>query len=84
MDKAERVRACYLHACLRYVTRQPMTNASVRERFGIAERNASIASRLLNEAVEAGQIQLEDPEVGTRVRRYVPFWAASENRKAIA
>ena len=36
MDKAERVRACYLHACLRYVTRQPMTNASVRERFGIA------------------------------------------------
>jgi len=84
MDKSERVRACYLHACLRYVTRQPMTNASVRERFGIAERNASIASRLLNEAVEAGQILLEDPEVGTRVSRYVPFWAASESRKAIA
>jgi len=33
MDKADRIRACYLHACLRYVTRQPMTNASVRERF---------------------------------------------------
>lgn len=84
MDKAERVRACYLHACLRYVTRQPMTNASVRERFGIAERNASIASRLLNEAVEAGQIVLEDPEVGTRVRRYVPFWAASGRRTQVA
>jgi predicted HTH transcriptional regulator len=84
MDKSERVRACYLHACLRYVTRQPMTNASVRERFGIAERNASIASRLLNEAVEAGQILLEDPDVGTRVRKYVPFWAASERRQEIA
>lgn len=76
MDRAERVRACYLHACLRYVMRQPMTNTSLRERFGIAEKNASVASRLLNEAVEAGRIVIEDPEVGTRARSYLPFWAA--------
>lgn len=76
MDKADRVRACYLHACLRYVTRKPMTNASLRERFGIAEQNSSTASRLLNEAVEAGLIVVADPEVGTRIRSYVPFWAA--------
>lgn len=76
MDRAERVRACYLHACLRYVMRQPMTNTSLRERFGIAEKNASVASRLLNEAVEAGRIAIEDPEVGTRARSYLPFWAA--------
>jgi len=36
------------------------------------------------EAVESGQIVLEDPEVGTRVRRYVPFWAASQRREKIA
>jgi hypothetical protein len=41
----------------------------------IAERNAAVASRLLNEAVEAGHISLQDPEVGTRVRQYIPFWA---------
>ena len=76
MDKADRVRACYLHACLRYVTRKPMTNASVRERFGIADKNAATASRLLNEAVEAGAIVVEDPEVGTRARSYLPSWAA--------
>jgi predicted HTH transcriptional regulator len=76
MGRAERVRACYLHACLRYVMRQPMTNTSLRERFGIAEKNASVASRLLNEAVEAGRIVIEDPEVGTRARSYLPFWAA--------
>jgi len=76
MDRAERVRACYLHACLRYVMRQPMTNTSLRERFGIAEKNASVASRLLNEAVEAGRVAIEDPEVGTRARSYLPFWAA--------
>lgn len=33
MDKTDRVRACYLRACLRYVMRQPMTNTSVRKRF---------------------------------------------------
>ncbi len=75
MDKADRVRACYLHACLRYVTRKPMTNTSLRERFGIERRNASTASRLLNEAVEAGLIFVQDQEAGTRIRSYLPFWA---------
>lgn len=81
MDKADRIRACYLHACLRYVMRQPVTNTSVRERFGIAEKNSSIASRLLNEAVEAGVISVEDPDVGTKARSYLPFWAAAERRR---
>jgi len=77
MDKAERIRACYLHACLRYVTRKATSNASLRERFGIAEKNASMASRLLNEAVEAGLVVVADPEVGTRIRSYLPFWASA-------
>lgn len=75
MEKADRVRACYLHACLRYVTRQPMTNTSLRERFGIDEKNAATASNLLNEAVDAGVIAIQDPTVGYRLRRYLPFWA---------
>lgn len=77
MDRADRVRACYLHACLRYVSRQAMTNTSLRERFGISEKNSATASRLLNEAVEAGDIVIQNPEEGTRNRRYVPWWAAS-------
>ena len=76
MEKADRVRACYLHACLRYVTRQPMTNTSLRERFGIEEKNAATASNLLNEAVDAGVIVIQDSDVGYRLRRYLPFWAA--------
>ncbi len=78
MDKIDRVRACYLHACLRYVTRKEMTNTTVRERFGIAQKNASIASRLLNEAVNAGLIVMSDPDVGTRIRSYLPYWAAQK------
>lgn len=75
MDRTERVRACYLHACLCYVNRKPMTNSSVRERFGIEEKNAAIASRLLKEAVRSGMIMIRNPEEGTRSRSYVPFWA---------
>lgn len=81
MNKADRVRACYLHACLRYVMRQPMTNASLRERFGISEKNSSVASRLLKEAVEEEVIVIADTSVGIRVRSYLPFWAVhKENR----
>lgn len=76
MGKADRVRACYLHACLRYVTRQPMTNASLRQRLGIDDKNMATASRLLGEAVESGLIVIADPEAGTRIRSYLPFWAA--------
>ena len=79
MEKADRIRACYLHACLRYVTHEPMTNTSLRERFGIGEKNAVLASRLLNEAIEAGVILVRDPEAGTRNRTYLPFWVAAEH-----
>ena len=75
MEKAERIRGCYLHACLQHVTRQRMTNASIRRRFGIADKNASMASRLLNEAVKANLIVVADPGAGMRHRHYLPFWA---------
>lgn len=76
MDAADRLRACYLHAVLRYVQREPMTNATLRQRFGIEERNKSTASKLLGEAVAAGLIRPFDPTVGVRALRYLPFWAS--------
>lgn len=76
MDRSDRVRAVYLHACLRHVLREKTTNATLRQRFGIASRNAAVVSRMLNEAVEAGMIVVEDLTVGKRSRAYLPFWAA--------
>jgi ATP-dependent DNA helicase RecG len=73
MDKSERVRACYLHACLRYVMRLRMTNSSVRGRFSIEPGNKATASRLIREALEAGVIKLESEEVADKLRAYVPF-----------
>jgi len=75
MDKADRVRACYLHACLRYVKREYLTNTSVRERFGIEPQNMALASRLIREAVEAGAIAPDDPDAAPKLKRYLPAWA---------
>ncbi|MDQ0290664.1 ATP-binding protein [Oligosphaera ethanolica] len=75
MDKADRVRACYLHACLRYVQRDYMTNTSLRKRFGIDEKNSSMVSRIIKDTVEAGLIRCHDETVGSRARKYLPRWA---------
>lgn len=75
MSQADRIRACYLHACLRAVNLDYMTNTSLRERFGIEKKNSATASRLIKEATEAGMIRLFDPEAATKLRKYVPFWA---------
>lgn len=47
MDKDNRVRSCYFHACLKYVVRDYMTNASLRERFGLNPRIALLLPGLL-------------------------------------
>jgi len=75
MDRADRVRACYLHACLRFVQRDPMTNTSLRERFGIEEHNASTASRIIKEAMEDNLIKAYDPTQGRKYAKYIPYWA---------
>ena len=75
MDRFERIRACYQHACLRWVMKQPTNNASVRARFGFEDDQVSVVSRLLGEAVAEGFISIRDPFVGSKNRTYLPFWA---------
>lgn len=76
MDSNDRVRACYLHACLRHVTREYLTNTSVRERFGLDQNNSATASRLIKEAVEARAIFPVDEDAAKKLMKYVPWWAA--------
>ena len=78
MSKTERSEAVYLHTVLRFVSSEATTNTSIRARFGIAEQNSAQASRLLTDAMDAGLILIEDVSVGTRLRRYVPFWSVAE------
>ena len=78
MDRNDRIRACYLHACLKYVTRGLLTNMTLRERFGIEDHNRSAVSRLIREALEAGAIACHDPAAAPKLRKYVPWWAARQ------
>jgi predicted HTH transcriptional regulator len=73
MDKADRVRACYLHACLKWVMREWLTNASLRQRFGVEEKNKAAVSRYIREAVEDGAIKPFDESASKKLMKYVPF-----------
>lgn len=75
MDKEDRIRACYLHCCLRYVSRKHTNNTSLRERFGIEQKNQAQVSRIIKDTVNAGFIRPYDPDAGTKAMRYVPCWA---------
>jgi predicted HTH transcriptional regulator len=76
MDKSDRVRACYQHACLRYVSNDFMTNTSLRERFSIASKNYSMASRIIADAMDKKMVKRHDPEnLSKKHAKYVPYWA---------
>jgi ATP-dependent DNA helicase RecG len=73
MDSQERIRACYQHACLWFISGKRITNASLRDRLGIEKRNYPMASRILKDTMDAGFIRLAG---GTKKdATYVPFWA---------
>jgi len=74
MSKEERVHACYMHCCLRYVSREITNNASLRERFKIESKNSSMISRIIKDALQKGVIKPYDPEAGTKAMRYIPQW----------
>ena len=75
MNKQDRVRATYLHACLRYIQNDFMTNTTLRDRFGIDTKNSAMASRIIKETLKAEKIKIYDESVGTKAREYVPWWA---------
>ncbi len=76
MDKKDKIRACYQHSCLRYLTGEYMTNQSLRSRFNIDDKNYPIISRMIDEAKTDKLIKDYDDENKSRkFAKYVPFWA---------
>ena len=71
MNRQERIRACYQHACLWFVSGKRMNNGSLRQRLKVEDH--SVASRLIRDTIAAGLVRLAG---GTRKdATYVPFWA---------
>lgn len=76
MSKPDRIRACYQHCCLKYVSNQRMSNQSLRERFRLPESKAATVSLVIGAAKDAGLIKADESESSsTRYARYLPFWA---------
>lgn len=73
MTPDERIRACYQHAALRFVSGERMKNSTLCERFGIEPKNASQASVIIGQCQKAGLIRPADPAHPRS--GYVPFWA---------
>jgi ATP-dependent DNA helicase RecG len=75
MTRQEKLRACYQHACLQFVSNLAMTNASLRARLSISDENYSLASRIIGDALDDGLIKPLDPtSQSKRHAKYIPFW----------
>ena len=72
MTPDERVRACYQHAILKFISGARMKNATLCKRFGIEKNNAAQATKVIKQAMEANLIKPADtmhPRAG-----YLPAW----------
>ena len=72
----DKIWSCYLHACLMYIQGDTLTNASLRDRFGLKNSSAGSISRLIKDAVDKKLIKALDPQTAKRYMRYVPIWAS--------
>lgn len=75
LSPAERVEAAYQHSIIRYYTSGGMTNTSLRERFGVSEKQRSQVSIVIREALAANRIKFRDPEnTAPKFAEYIPWW----------
>jgi len=75
MDRDERIRACYQHGCLQFVSGKRMSNATLRQRLGIDEANYPLASRVIRDTIRAGLVKPYGQGTSPRTASYVPYWA---------
>ena len=69
MTREDRVRACYQHCSLKYVSRDFMTNKTLRERFKLRDEEYVKVSKVIRDCIESELIKQDSS------KRYVPFWA---------
>ncbi len=76
MSKEDRIRACYQHASVRWEASMPMSNQSLRNRFGMSDKQYPQVSLVIRDTIEVGLIRPMDEEQANRNARYVPSWVA--------
>lgn len=66
--------ACYMHACIKYIQGEYLTNSSLRDRFGLESKSSASISRLIKDACEKKRIKKLE-ETAPKYTKYVPIWA---------
>lgn len=75
LSMEEKLWSCYLHACIKHIQGEHLTNSSLRERFALSESSSGSVSRLIKEAVNRRMIKPLDPSTAPRYMKYIPIWA---------
>lgn len=76
MTNDERIEACYQHSIIEYFGNGGFSNTTLRNRFGMHEKQASQISLLIKDAMDVGKIKPKDPDnVSKKFSLYVPYWA---------
>ncbi len=76
MPPGDRIWACYMHTCRMHIQGREMTNRSLRQRFDLEGRNATVSvSRLIKATRDRGLIKSSDGGTGPRNQGYIPYWA---------
>jgi len=70
MTLNDKVRACYQHCVLKYVENSRMTNATLRKRLGIGEKNYPTASAIIRASIKNNYIKESE-----KPKEYIPIWA---------
>ncbi|MCR1891837.1 putative DNA binding domain-containing protein [Ligilactobacillus murinus] len=79
MSSHEKIQSIYWHACLKYVSDEQITNATLRSRFGMAPSGSAQISKAIVLAIDSGLIKPYDPSAGKKYVKYIPFWGKSVN-----
>ena len=75
MSQSDRIRACYQHCCLLYLSNKRMSNQTLRKRFKLNKSKGATVSLVISATKEAGLIKQDPSEsTSTRYARYLPFW----------
>jgi len=74
MSRTDRVRACYQHSVLRWVCKDFMTNATLRDRLGVKDSNYPMVSKVIKDALGMELIKPAEPENKSTKKKYIPWW----------
>ncbi len=75
ITKKDRIRTCYMQACLAYVNFNAINNATIRDVFGLEQKENHKVSRIMKDTLEEKLIKPVDEHSAPRYMKYIPWWA---------